>query len=264
MIIPIPTNKNRLQLTLGIQAYQPLSIGIKLYDPIRANTYYLSRSVPFREAHFNKDKKGYREIQIALPISPENLVLEVNDKYSTYDDRFQIDKLEVNTMPKKEVWAKPERHRFMDYIIKFSQKAGYVGAGFYQSPDYEFLIQYLPKIEDQFGQELVTPARIHRRMPRIQVSQWLFQRFSIPVRVAILSHEGCHFFNDTRSEKQADLCGIKYYLDYGFPAIEAVYAATKVFGLHPNSLGAEQVKRTRDIIGFIDHYKRTENQAELN
>ena len=78
---------------------------------------------------------------------------------------------------------------------------------------------------------------------------------SIPVRIAILSHEGCHFFLNTRSEKEADLCGIRYYLDYGFPKIEAVYAATKVFAMRPDAIGKAHVNRTKDIMQFIDQYK---------
>ncbi|MCB0374451.1 MAG: hypothetical protein KDD04_00875 [Sinomicrobium sp.] len=93
-------------------------------------------------------------------------------------------------------------------------------------------------------------------MPRVQLSKRLFKTFSIPVRVAILAHEGCHFFKNTRSEKQADLCGIKYYLDYGFPTIEAVYAATKVFKQHPHTIGKPHLIRTRDIMDFIDRYKQ--------
>ncbi|MBL4574814.1 MAG: hypothetical protein JKY51_01775 [Opitutaceae bacterium] len=92
-------------------------------------------------------------------------------------------------------------------------------------------------------------------MPRVQISHKAFKRFSIPVRVAILSHEGCHFFRNTRSEKVADLCGIKYYLDYGFPTIEAVYAATKVFLQHPESVAEPHVARTKDILNLIDNYK---------
>ena len=93
-------------------------------------------------------------------------------------------------------------------------------------------------------------------MPRVQISQRLFKTFTIPVRVAILSHEGCHWFLNSRSETTADLCGIRHYLDYGFPKIEAVYAATKIFSLHPELVGKFQVKRTKDIIQFIDHLQQ--------
>ena len=117
------------------------------------------------------------------------------------------------------------------------------------------MFQYLPSITDAFGKELITPARTHRKMPRVQISQRMFKSYSIPIRVAILAHEGCHWFLNTRSQKTADLCGIKQYLDYGFPTIEAVYAVTKVFGQHPEVVGKSQIQRTKDVIAFIDKYR---------
>ena len=92
-------------------------------------------------------------------------------------------------------------------------------------------------------------------MPRVQISQRLFKSYTIPIRVAILAHEGCHWFLNTRSQTTADLCGMKQYLDYGFPTIEAVYAVTKVFGMNPEIVGASQVERTKDVINFIEKYR---------
>ena len=229
-------------------------MGINVYDPNRPNTHYFRRRVPFRASQF-KNGKAHREIHIPLPVSPKTLEVELFDKHTGYDEGFQIDQFEIEKMPPAEVWATPERHKYMDFAIQFAQKAGYVPSGFYNSPDNEFLIQYLPAITDPEGDELVTPARIHRQMPRVQLSRRMFTQFTVPVRVAILSHEGCHFFRNTRSEKAADLCGIKYYLDYGFPTIEAVYAATKVFMQHPETVAQPHITRAKDIMDFIDNYK---------
>ena len=244
-----------MQIKLGLKVHYPQSVGILVYDPTKPHTHYLRRRVPFDTSQFKGNGKAHREIQISLPITPKLLVLEVHNKH-TYDEKgIQIENLRLEKVPPSAIWASPERHRFMDFAIQFAKKAGYSPTGFYDSKDSEFLIQYLPTIRDHTGNELVTPARIHQQMPRVQLSKQLFQGFSIPVRVAILAHEACHFFKDTRSERQADLCGIKYYLDYGFPIIEAVYAATKVFGLHPESVSKPHVKRTAEIIDFIDSYK---------
>lgn len=151
----------------------------------------------------------------------------------------------------------------MNFAIDFAQKAGYVDPGFYSSKDFEFLIHYLPIITNDDGKELITPARIHRNMPRVQLSKRLFDQFSIPVRIAILAHEGCHYFNNTRSEKEADLCGIKYYLDAGFPSIEAMYAATEVFLKHPETVNQVHTTRARDIRSFIDSYKMDKTLAKI-
>ncbi len=248
MLIPVPAHKERFTITLLIKADQALSIGIRVFDPRYANTYYFRR-----KAYLQRGQK--RSIQIPLPVTPEYLELEIYNKQGNPDQGFRVLDMKVEKMSSPALWTTPERHRFMDFAIDFAQKAGYTPTGFYDSPKQEFLFQYLPAITDAYGKELITPARTHRKMPRVQISQRMFRTFTIPVRVVILAHEGCHWFLNTRSQKTADLCGIRQYLDYGFPKIEAVYAATKIFSMHPELVGPSQIQRTKDIMDFIDQYK---------
>lgn len=249
MIIPISSNKERFNIKLTLEALMPFQLGIRVYDPRYPNTYYFRRKATF----FKGGVK--REFKIALPVSPELLQMELFDKETGEDHAFNLANLEIEKMPRPAVWATPEQHRFMEFAVQFAQKAGHAPTGYYDSRDYEFLFQYLPTINDAFGNELITPARTHRKMPRVQISQRLFKGYTIPIRVAILAHEGCHWFLNTRNQKTADLCGIKQYLDFGFPTIEAVYAVTKVFGKHPEMVGASQVQRTKDVINYIENYR---------
>lgn len=249
MLIPIPSQNQSFSIHLYLKGNADVEIGLWVYQPHRPNTHYFRRKVKL-----TKGQK--RHIEAPLPVTPNKLILEIFDKQSISDRAFNLVDFELKPMTSQKPWASPDRHRFMDFAIDFARKAGYLRPGFYPSRDDEFLIQYVPVITDEMGNELMTPARIHRRMPRVQLSQKLIRPLSIPVRAAILSHEGCHFFLNTRSEKQADLCGIKYYLDYGFPKVEAVYAATKVFGMHPEAIGHAHVQRTKDIIQFIDQYQK--------
>ncbi len=248
MVIPLPAHKKRFTVHLNLKARQPVSLGIWVYDPRFPSTDYFRRKVSFREP-------GQREIKVPLPVTPDYLELEVFNKTNGSNRGFRVQDFTVKTMPPAELWASEERHRFMEFAIGFAQKSGYTRPGFYPSSDDEFLIQYLPVITDDLGNEQITPARIHRKMPRVQLSRQMFRNFSIPVRVAILAHEACHFFMNTRSEKEADLCGLRYYLDYGFPKIEAIYATTKVFSLYPESVGEAHLQRTRDMMDFIDSYQ---------
>lgn len=247
MLIPIPSHRKRFTLAITIKVKKAMHVGFKVYDPTVPNTHYFRR-----KAYLTKGQQ--RCIKIPLPVTPEALELEVYDKNTGDDLGIEIVDFKVVMMRDPQFWATPEQQRFMDFAIQFAQKAGYVPSGFYDSPNHEFLFQYLPSIVDAFGKELITPARIHRKMPRVQLSQRLFKTYTIPVRVAILSHEGCHWFLNTRNETTADLCGIRHYLDYGFPKIEAVYAATKIFSRHPGLVGEIQVKRTKEIVDFIDGY----------
>ncbi len=248
MIIPIPSAERRFRIRLTITAHMPFELGIRVYDPRYTYSFYFKRKANFK-------MPNTREFIIALPVSPEVLEMELFDKNNPEDYAFTVEEFKVEDLPLKPIWASVEQHRFMEFTVGFAQKAGYVNTGFYDSTNQEFLFQYLPKITDPLGKELVTPARIHRKMPRVQISQRLFKGYTIPVRVAILAHEGCHWFLNTRSQTTADLCGMKQYLDYGFPTIEAVYAVTKVFAKNPEQVGANHVKRTEDIIQFINQYK---------
>ncbi len=248
MIIPIPSANQRFQIRLNIEALMPFELGMRVYDPRFANTFYFKRKAAF-------GMPSSRVFTIALPVSPEVLELELYDKHSEKDYAFKVVDFKIEPLPLKPIWATEEQHRFMEFAVNFAQKAGYTSPGFYDSPNQEFLFQYLTKITDSFGKELITPARTHRKMPRVQISQRLFLGYTIPVRIAILAHEGCHWFLNTRSQTTADLCGIRQYLDYGFPTIEAVYAVTQVFGKNPELVGPNHIKRTKDVVDFINQYK---------
>ena len=219
---------------------------VVVLDPTQPNTHYFRRSVTLRG--------GKRTLIVPLPVTPRLLELEVFQDPSHPAARVQARLTEVKPMPPQTVWADPVQHRFMEFAIDFARKAGYVPAGFYPSPTGEFLIQYLPTIRDQAGEELVTPARIHQLMPRVQLSRKQFRGMSIPRRVKILSHEYCHFLHNTRSETEADKCGIDYYVQYGFPRVEGVYSLTKVFRQNPDSLGPLHTQRVAEVMRTLDQY----------
>lgn len=252
MITTIPSNRERFRIRLTIVSKTPFHLGIRLYNPKHPNSYYFRRKAIF------KDSAIHREFMISMPVSPKCLEMEIYDKNSPSDTAFEIQNVRVEKMPNIKMWATDAQYNFFEFAVDFSEKAGFCPTGFYESKDGDFLFQYLSKITDAFGNELITPARTHRKMPRVQISRKLFLGYTVPIRVAILAHEGCHWFLNTRSQTTADLCGIKQYLDYGFPTIEAVYAVTKVFGNNPEMVGKSQISRTKQVINFIENYRKNE------
>ena len=250
MVIPVPSNKGRFKIRIGIKANIPFNMGIKAFDATRPNTHYFRRKVSFNK------RNDFREIVIPMPISPETLSVALFDKHRVDDRAFKIESFKIEQMSLSSVWASQDMHDFIEFAQDFSKKAGYVDTGFYHSKYYQFLFHYLPQITGQFGETLITPARTNRVTGRHQISQDLFKQFTIPIRIFILLHERQHFTIPTREEIPADLGALKLYLDMGYPTIEAVYAATKVFRLHPETIGAKQVERTKTIIDFINNYKK--------
>lgn len=247
MQFPIPSNYNRFTITVGLKAHRDTTLVIVCYDPTHRNTHYCRR-----KAHLAKGEQ--RTLSIPLPVTPKKLVLAIYDKNTKQSEHLDIMGVDVIPMESPKLWVGDAQRRYVDFAIQFAQKAGHTPLGFYDSKNHEFLIQYLNAITDQYGNERVTPARIHRQMPKVQISKRLFTSFSIPVRVSILLHEGCHWFLNTRDQNTADMCGLRQYLDYGFSKVEAVYALTQIFNAYPQYVGEAQVQRVQKVMNFIDQY----------
>jgi hypothetical protein len=254
MVIPIPSKQQHFKVRVGIRAQEPGALGIKCYDAARPNTDYIRRRVPFTPDLFRGRNKGYKEFTLPFPLSPEQLMVEFYDKVFNDDSNFKIERFELQKLDGRAVIAEPEMHRFVDFATDFASKAGYISPGVYDSKDGDFLIQYMPIIEGDDGKPLVTPARTNRKTGRIQIAQPAFASYTIPVRMIVLFHERYHVQIPTRLEKPADLNAIRLYLDLGFPKTEAVYATTKIFMAHPDSVGSAHAKRVKDNIQFIDYY----------
>lgn len=261
MVIPIPSKEQRFKVKVGIRALTPGALGVRCYDASKPNTDYIRRRVPFSSDLFKGRNAGYKEFVLPFPLSPTQLMVDLFDKTYLDDSNFKLEKFELEKMEPRNVWAEPEMHRFVDFSQDFACKAGYLSTGVYDSKDGDFLIQYLPVIEDEAGNTLVTPARTNRKTGRIQVSQTAFSTFTIPVRLIVLFHERYHFQIPTRLEKPADLHGLRLYLDLGFPRTEAVYATTKIFTSHRDSIGRSHRDRVKDIVHYIDNYSGIEAKA---
>lgn len=251
--IPIPSNHKSFQLEIVLFSRVADVVGVIATDETKPYTDYLRRKFEFSKE--DKVPGGFkRSIIIKLPLSPKELTVIAYSKNFKNKSLKVID-LKVSKLDQSALWVDSEMKDFLKFSGKFCVEAGYRKTGFIESPQYQFLIQYLPKIKDQFGNVLITPARTHRQTGRIQVSQDLFRRVTIPVRMFIMLHERHHFSIPSRDEIEVDLASLKIYLDFGFPSIEAIYSATKVFRMHPDSLGSYQVDRTRKIVNAIRTYK---------
>lgn len=259
MIIPVPSKKQRFSIRVGIRAFQPCDLGVRCFDPTRRNTDYIRRRIPFSPELFRNANKGYKEFSLPFPLSPEELMVHFYDKQYGDDTGFRIEKFELEKMPDRDVWAEPVMHRFIDFAQDFALKAGYCPTGMYDDPSGDFLIHYLPIITDTSGQPLVTPARTNRITGRIQASQSAFMGYTVPIRIVVLFHERYHFQIPTRLEKPADLNGIRLYLDLGFPRTEAIYATTKIFLAHPDSVNQNHVTRVKDAVQFINEVSKRKN-----
>ena len=254
MTFPIPCREQPFKLTVILRAERPVEVVLLGFDAYIDNSVYFSRKVNFDKEHLRMGRDS-REIVLSMPLSPQKLIVQIYNAFTGDNSDFVVEDISVDILPSQQLWVEPQMQRYIDFVSDFVKKVGEYKPGFYPSNNGEFLIQLLPVIRDEFGNELITPARINRGTGRIQLSREAIMPLSIPIRVFILMHEIKHFSIPTRSEKQADLGGLKIYLDLNFPKIEAVYAATKVFDMHPENVGVGHKRRVMDIQSFINRYE---------
>lgn len=260
MQIPIPSQHRAFALRVTLRASEPFDLAVRVFDPTKANTFYISRRIPFR-ADLLEHAEGERSFRLQFPQSPELLVLELTDRDFPGSEGFEVVDLQVERLPEPVLCDFPEIHRFAAFAEQFAARAGYTAPGFYDAPNHEYLIEYLPQITDVIGRPIGTPARINRRTGRIQVSAAQFRRYTVPVRLFILLHERFHRVLNTRRERPPDRGAIRTYMELGYPGTEGLYAATKVFLDHDGPIGKDAWDRVRAIGRFIDHFNGKQEQS---
>jgi hypothetical protein len=163
---------------------------------------------------------GEKTFYLRLPITSENIVISVYDKQKgnlSKDQEKNIKLIEVKKTPLEKRLDVVDIQNsvvanFVDFAQRFSYNAPYLADNkTYQSDNGEFLIEYLPVIiSSNQGKELTTPARISRITGRIQVAKKYFDKYTVPMRFAILCHEFSHFYvnDDIDNESEADINGL--------------------------------------------------------
>lgn len=253
MRIPIPCHKKRFRLTIGFTVIQPCSLILIGRDAENPNTTYISREVSIGRKYFS-DGLGYREINIPFPLAPNFMMLDVWEKDKIGRNTFEVSKFEISTMEPRAIWEHRDIHDFIPFANWFSQKAGVLPVGIYDSPDLKYMIDYMSVIKDDHGVPMITPARTSRINGRIEASRHHLLSLSVPVRWFILMHERKHFQLPTRVEKLADLTALRVFLDYGFPKVEAIYACTLAMKAETTMAKQAKVTRLKDIHSYINQY----------
>gem|GEM_PF-1065943 len=260
MKIPIPCHKKRFRLIIGFRLTEPVTLIITGKDAEHQHTTYVSRQLTVPPQYFD-GASAYREVRIPFPLAPEFLMLEIRDAHKQKEQRFLIERLDVEPMEEREVWEHEDIHAFIPFANWFAEKAGYLPAGIYDSSERNYLIDYREFITTPMGLPMLTPARTSRKSGKIEASRFYFKPLTVPIRWFILMHERKHFQLPTREEKVADLTALRVFLDYGFPKVEAIYACTLAMKAQSPEAKAAKLQRLKDIHGFIANYQETKTAA---
>lgn len=238
MTFSIPSNGLPFTLVLGIKAKNLEVICIEAKDAFKPNSFYV-----FRKGEI---KNGYRVFELKFPQSPKLMQISIFNKakgnYPNDEDKsFEIVKFEPNELKNCPLWADKDIHNFVKFAQDFCANSSVISSGdykpsIYRSDDGKFCIDYYKKIRNRkTGQYVSTPARIGHSTGIIEISKNDFDKYTIPMRMAILLHEFSHKYMNPKigreisDEVSADINALNIYLSLGYPHIEAQYAFLKVF-----------------------------------
>ena len=252
MIYKIPTRYEEMILLIKVRTNDMQTIRIKVEDANQPNTFFTDRY---------KDVEGETIFYVRMPVSGEDVLVyiyneNVGNLASGEDDSFEVVSITKEQLDKKlDVidFSNPLIRSFVNFATRFSYNAGSLNSGTYVSDDKNFVIRYLPIIEDN-GVEQTTPARIDIDTGVIELSKRHFIGYTIPNRMAILLHEFSHVYlnENVDDETEADLNGLLIYLGLGYPRIEAFEVFAKTFMSAPSQ---ENKERFDKIKNFIDNFE---------
>lgn len=244
-------NSRYEQMTLGISVVcaRPTKVRLKITDAEKPLTCFTNRYKTV-----NHSFKFYAR----LPLTPKTLnVSVICDETGQNNNQIKIINIEKYGLEKRMDEVDINSYSvmsFVDFAQKFSFNASYLEPNNYVSQACNYKIEYLPTIVGQNGNELKTPARISKSNGRIQVSKKQFDKYTVPMRMAILLHEFAHFYlnENIDDETEADLNGLLIYLGLGYPRIEGYEAFLQVFEGSPTQ---ENKKRYDVIHQFIQDFE---------
>jgi hypothetical protein len=242
------TDRKPTNIKVSVSVKYPMKIRIRAIDPYKKGALYIDRLATV---------EGEEDFEIRLPQSPEKLLIKVFAPQAKNNKALIDVTLEKIELPQHLPCLSGKRvSSFLKFAKEFSENAGILSAGRYQSDDKVYTIDYLPVISHE-GRVLTTPARISNQTGRMEISQKAFRDMSIPMRMAILCHEFSHFYlNEVQHDEiEADLNALTMYLGMGYPVIEAHKAFLETFYKSPSDVNKERYVYLKTFIDNFDKLK---------
>lgn len=250
------TRFDEMCLVITVGVHTPCEVVVKVYAEDKPNIVFTDRWATV---------KGKQTFYVRLPMTSDNIIISVYDKAKGNLPKSQEKNIQILDVKKTPLEKRldnvdiknPTVAHFVDFAQRFAYNSPYLSPNkTYQSDNGQFLIEYLPVIISQNnGRELTTPARISRVNGRIQVAKKYYDKYTVPMRFAILCHEFSHFYlnEDMDNESEADINGLLIYLGLGYPRIEGLQAFFEVF---KESDSEQNLKRMKVIEKFVMDFEK--------
>ena len=260
MVKDLETDNIPCSLKVTIATNKPIKIWIKVCDAKATKTFYSKR--------YSKID-GEQDFYIGMPQSPftARLVIYKDGDSPLNNDEYEILGIEIlPLLGTKELPISRKLNSFIKFAQEFSEDASYLKASEtgipYYSDNDKYRIDYFDTIRSRSnGMPLNTPARISQLNGRIEASKKDFYRYSIPMRMAILLHEYCHFYvnKNPSSEVESDINGLRIYLSLGYPRIDAFNVFLNVF---KSANSKEALHRFKKLDSFIKNWNYSNDKIK--
>jgi len=249
----INSNNEKFSIHVGIKCEGKKNIRVCVKDKGRINSNYVDRQI---------EVNGSRKIFFNFPVTPKTLVLMVANVDDPTDKNIQITTIRT-ALRDFNIWLDSDTQDFLSLSIPFAQVCGFetaTGNGrLFTTNDKKYQIKYFDIIRDyKTGRTLNTPARIGHQTGRIEIAKVKFDKYTIPMRMAILLHEYSHVFRnpkiglEIKNEVGADINALYIYLGLGFSKIDAICVYANVF-LKAQTKG--NIERMRKIMDYIAKFE---------
>jgi hypothetical protein len=243
----VNTNFEEMCLVVEVAVNIPCDVAIKIFDQAKPKTLFTDRWTSVTNT---------TKFHINLPITSEDIIVSVFDKKIGNLPENQENNIKVLSVKKTTLKKRmdvvdihnPAIAEFIEFAQRFCFNSSYVATNkTYQSDGGRFFLEYFPVIIGHEGKQLKTPARISKLNGRIQVAKEYFDRYTVPMRLAILCHEFSHFNLNVNmdNESEADINGFLIYLGLGYPRIEGLQAFYEVFKETPSNQNEQRMKIIR-------------------
>lgn len=249
----IDSNNEKFCLIIKIKCNGSKNFRVWTEDLGKKNSKYADRYIKCN---------SNRQIFFSFPVSPKKLFLGVANADNPQDKDFEVSTI-IGPLQDYNVWIDNKTKKFLDLAIPFSQVCGFENATaqgrIFTDNNKEFTIKFFDVIRDYAsGQIMNTPARIGHQSGRIEVAKVKFDKYTIPMRMAILLHEFSHVYKNPKigleisDETGADINALYIYLGLGFSKIDAICVYANVF-LKAQTKG--NVERMRKIMDYINKFE---------
>ena len=247
------SNNDKFSLVVIIKTQGTKTFRVWAEDYGKKNSKYADRQIKV---------DGERRIYFSFPVSPKKLFLGCCNTENVRDKDFQVSLLKT---PLKDynIWLDDDTQQFLDLAVPFAQVCGFEQADpngkVFTTNNRRFNIKFFPIIKDYAsGKTMNTPARIGHQTGNIEVAKVKFDKYTIPMRMAILLHEFSHVYKNPKidleisNETGADINALYIYLGLGFSKIDAICVYANVF-LKAQTKG--NVERMRKIMDYIAKFE---------